>query len=53
MSDKEVRECFRKIERHRITLKYRGKEDDNSIMLTFSKKKMAERKEWLKEWMLL
>ena len=51
MSDKEVRECFRKIERHRITLKYRGKEDDKSIMLAFSKKKMAERKEWLKEWM--
>lgn len=51
MSDKEIRECFRKIERHRITLKYRGKDDDKSIMLAFSKKKLAERKEWLKEWM--
>ena len=44
MSDKEIRECFRKIERHRITLKYRGKDDDKSIMLAFSKKKLAERK---------
>ena len=44
MSDKEVRECFRKIERHRITLKYRGKEDDKSIMLAFCKKKVGREK---------
>ena len=44
MSDKEIRECFRKIERHRITLKYRGKEDDKSIMLAFCKKKVGREK---------
>lgn len=51
MSAKEAKEYFSKLERHRVQFKYRGKQDDQSIILAFSKKKIMERKEWLKEWM--
>ena len=51
MSAKEAKECFSKLETHRVQFKYRGKEDDQSISLAFSKKKAGERKEWLKGWM--
>ena len=51
LSAKEAKDYFSKLERHRVQFKYRGKEDDQSIILAFSKKKIMERKEWLKEWM--
>ena len=51
LSAKEAKEYFSKLGRHRIQLKYRGKEDDQSIILAFSKKKIGERKEWLRSWM--
>ena len=51
LSAKEAKEYFSKLERHRIQFKYKGKEDDQSIILAFSKKKIGERKEWLRDWM--
>ena len=48
LSAKEAKEYFSKLERHRVQFKYRGKEDDQSIILAFSKKKIGERKEWLR-----
>ena len=51
LSAKEAKDYFSKLERHRVQFKYRGKQDDQSIILAFSKKKIMERKEWLKEWM--
>lgn len=37
--------------RHKIGFKYTGTEDDASINLAFSKKKIEERKQWLSNWM--
>lgn len=37
--------------RHRIPFRYGGTEDDASINLAFSKKKIEERKEWLTNYM--
>ena len=37
--------------RHKIDFSYTGTEDDASINLAFSKKKVEERKEWLSNWM--
>ena len=51
LSAKEAKEYFSKLGRHRVQFKYRGKEDDQSIILAFSKKKIGERKDWLREWM--
>ena len=51
LSAKEAKEYFSKLETHRIQFKYKGKEDDQSIILAFSKKKIGERKEWLRNWM--
>ena len=51
LSAQEAKEYFSKLERHRIQFKYKGKEDDQSIILAFSKKKIGERKEWLRDWM--
>ncbi|XP_041374338.1 DNA topoisomerase 2-alpha-like isoform X2 [Gigantopelta aegis] len=48
---KEAKEYFSDMERHRILFKYAGAEDDSSIQLAFSKKKIEERKEWLTNWM--
>eukprot|EP00106_Octopus_bimaculoides_P022777 XP_014790219.1 PREDICTED: DNA topoisomerase 2-beta-like [Octopus bimaculoides] len=48
---KEAKEYFSDMERHRIPFKYEGPEDDASINLAFSKKKIDERKEWLTNWM--
>lgn len=48
---KEAKEYFADMQRHRIPFKYEGPEDDASINLAFSKKKVDERKEWLTNWM--
>lgn len=37
--------------RHRIKFNYSGNDDDNSIDMAFSKKKIEERKAWLTKWM--
>ena len=51
LSAVEAKEYFSRLARHRVQFKHRGKEDDQSIILAFSKKKIGERKEWLTEWM--
>ncbi|KAK3082863.1 hypothetical protein FSP39_007418 [Pinctada imbricata] len=48
---KEAKEYFSDMERHKINFRYTGGEDDASINLAFSKKKIEERKEWLTSWM--
>lgn len=44
---KEAKEYFVNLERHRIRFRYEGREDDQAIVMAFSKDKIAERKEWL------
>ncbi|KAK3758650.1 hypothetical protein RRG08_013319 [Elysia crispata] len=46
-TSKEAKEYFSDMQRHRIPFHYSGAEDDTSINLAFSKKKIEERKEWL------
>lgn len=48
---KEAKEYFSEMARHKIGFKYTGTEDDASINLAFSKKKIEERKQWLSNWM--
>ena len=48
---KEAKEYFSDMVRHKIDFSYTGTEDDASINLAFSKKKVEERKEWLSNWM--
>ncbi|XP_039593428.1 DNA topoisomerase 2-beta [Polypterus senegalus] len=48
---KEAKEYFADMDRHRITFKYAGPEDDAAITLAFSKKKTDDRKEWLTNFM--
>ena len=48
---KEAKEYFSDMARHKIGFQYTGTEDDASINLAFSKKKIEERKEWLTNWM--
>ncbi|CAG2117077.1 unnamed protein product, partial [Medioppia subpectinata] len=43
----EAKEYFSDMRRHRITFKYTGAEDDNAVMLAFSKKMIEQRKDWL------
>ncbi|XP_029976326.1 DNA topoisomerase 2-beta isoform X2 [Salarias fasciatus] len=50
-TSKEAKEYFADMERHRITFKYSGAEDDAAITLAFSKKKTDDRKEWLTNFM--
>ena len=45
--DKEAQEYFEKIVEHRIDFRYLDQEDDNAILLAFSKKKIEDRKVWL------
>lgn len=37
--------------RHRIRFEYSGTEDDDSLDMAFSKKKIEDRKVWLTNWM--
>ncbi|KAM6899681.1 DNA topoisomerase 2-beta [Xenentodon cancila] len=50
-TSKEAKDYFADMERHRITFKYSGAEDDAAITLAFSKKKTDDRKEWLTNFM--
>lgn len=50
-TSKEAKEYFSDMQRHRIPFRYAGTEDDASINLAFSKKKIEERKEWLTNYM--
>ncbi|KAI0228357.1 DNA topoisomerase 2-beta [Lamellibrachia satsuma] len=50
-TSKEAKEYFSDMARHRVPFKYAGAEDDASIVLAFSKKKIEERKQWLTNWM--
>ncbi|XP_061597159.1 DNA topoisomerase 2-beta [Cololabis saira] len=50
-TSKEAKDYFSDMERHRITFKYSGAEDDAAITLAFSKKKTDDRKEWLTNFM--
>ncbi|KAL8576595.1 DNA topoisomerase 2-alpha [Nucella lapillus] len=50
-TSKEAKEYFSDMPRHRIPFRYSGPEDDSSINLAFSKKKVEERKEWLTNYM--
>ncbi|XP_028316956.1 DNA topoisomerase 2-beta isoform X2 [Gouania willdenowi] len=50
-TSKEAKEYFVDMERHRITFRYTGAEDDAAITLAFSKKKTDDRKEWLTNFM--
>lgn len=43
----EAKEYFSDLDRHRIDFKYGGKDDDNSIVLAFSKEMIEARKQWL------
>ncbi len=47
----EGKEYFTDIARHRIPFSYDSTDDDASINLAFSKKKVEERKAWLTNWM--
>ncbi|XP_019712887.1 DNA topoisomerase 2-beta [Hippocampus comes] len=50
-TSKEAKEYFAEMEKHRITFRYNGAEDDAAITLAFSKKKTDDRKEWLTNFM--
>lgn len=46
-TSKEAKEYFQDMERHRITFKYDGSKDDDSIVMAFSRKHIESRKVWL------
>ncbi|XP_059908097.1 DNA topoisomerase 2-alpha isoform X2 [Gadus macrocephalus] len=50
-TSQEAKEYFSDMQRHRVTFKYSGPEDDEAITLAFSKKKVDERKVWLTNFM--
>ncbi|KAF5292892.1 hypothetical protein FQR65_LT11144 [Abscondita terminalis] len=51
-SSNEMREYFSDMARHRIRFKYSGTQDDDHILLAFSKKHIDHRKEWLTNFMV-
>ncbi|XP_020282371.1 DNA topoisomerase 2 isoform X2 [Pseudomyrmex gracilis] len=44
---KEAKEYFENMARHRIRFRYEGEQDDQNIVMAFSKKCVDQRKEWL------
>ncbi|XP_024944592.1 DNA topoisomerase 2 isoform X2 [Cephus cinctus] len=44
---KEAKEYFENMARHRIRFTYKGDEDDQNIIMAFSKKCVDQRKDWL------
>lgn len=48
---KEAKEYFTNMERHRILFKYEGTQDDQNIIMAFSKKCVEQRKDWLNAFM--
>ncbi|XP_018567755.1 DNA topoisomerase 2 [Anoplophora glabripennis] len=49
---KEAKEYFSNMTRHRIRFRYQGQQDDDHIVLAFSKKHIEHRKEWLTNFMV-
>ncbi|KAJ8915854.1 hypothetical protein NQ315_004668 [Exocentrus adspersus] len=49
---KEAKEYFSNMARHRIRFRYQGQQDDDHIVLAFSKKHVEHRKEWLTNFMV-
>ena len=50
-TNKEAKEYFSDMLRHRIKFTYQSQMDDHAINLAFSKKMIEERKRWLTDWM--
>ena len=50
-TSKEAKEYFQNMDRHRILFKYDGTQDDQAIVMAFSKKCVDQRKEWLTAYM--
>ncbi|XP_066147852.1 DNA topoisomerase 2 isoform X2 [Euwallacea fornicatus] len=50
-TSKEAKEYFSNMARHRIRFRYSGQEDDDHIVLAFSRKHIEARKEWLTNFM--
>lgn len=50
-TSQEAKEYFKDIARHRIKFKYDGEQDDQNIIMAFSKKCIEQRKEWLTNYM--
>ncbi|CAG9855568.1 unnamed protein product [Phyllotreta striolata] len=50
--DVESKEYFANLDRHRVKFKYSGQQDDDHILLAFSKKCVDRRKEWLTNFMV-
>lgn len=48
---KEAKDYFQNMDRHRIIFKYDGSQDDESIVMAFSKKCVEQRKSWLTNFM--
>lgn len=48
----EAKEYFTNMARHRIRFRYQGQQDDDHIVLAFSKKHIEHRKEWLTNFMV-
>ncbi|XP_017879111.1 DNA topoisomerase 2 isoform X2 [Ceratina calcarata] len=48
---KEAKEYFENMTRHRIRFRYEGEQDDQNIIMAFSKKCVDQRKEWLMNYM--
>ncbi|XP_018321367.1 DNA topoisomerase 2 [Agrilus planipennis] len=51
-SSLEAKEYFSNMARHRIRFRYTGQQDDDHIVLAFSKKHIEHRKEWLTNFMV-
>jgi len=50
-TSKEAKEYFSDMRRHRILFNHNSDQDDHSINMAFSKAAIAQRKEWLGNWM--
>merc|ERR1719414_1589562 len=50
-TSKEAKEYFSDMRRHRILFNHNSAQDDHSINMAFSKAAIAQRKEWLGNWM--
>lgn len=48
---KEAKEYFQNMTRHRIQFRYGGDQDDQNIIMAFSKKCVDQRKDWLMNYM--
>ena len=51
-TSQEAKAYFQNMERHRIAFRYNGPEDDDHIVMAFSKRHVEQRKEWLTNFMV-